>query len=94
MISLFLAVALPVQVACTNCNGVGYFEVKCTRCDGRGVVRNPRGVGARVKLPDGRYTSNVPCPECLRGVSRADAKGTGKKKITCSVCHGKKKIRR
>lgn len=94
MTSLILAVALPVQVVCTNCNGVGYFEIKCPRCEGRGVISNPRGLGARVKLPNGTYTDKVPCPDCLRVASRADLKGTGKRKITCKVCHGNKKIRK
>ena len=93
MITLFLAVALPVQVVCTNCNGVGYHEIKCPRCEGRGAIPNPRGLHARVKLPDGSYTHKVPCPDCVRGASRSDSKGSGKKKITCKVCYGKKKIR-
>lgn len=94
MITLILAAVLPVQVACTNCNGVGYFEVKCPRCEGRGLIPNPRGFGARVKLPDGSWTHKVPCPNCTHGAIRADSKGSGKKKVTCKVCRGNKKIRK
>lgn len=92
MLSLVLAVALPVQVACTNCNGVGYFEVKCPRCEGRGVVKNPRHNLSCLKSL--RADPFVPCPKCIKGLSSKDKRGTGKNKVTCKLCHGKKKIRR
>lgn len=87
-----LAAVLPVQVACTNCNGVGYFEVKCPRCSGKGVIKNPRHHFG--SMNGVRADPFMPCPDCLRGLSSKDKRGSGKKKITCKVCYGNKKIRK
>lgn len=93
MIALFVAASvLPVQIACTNCNGVGYFEVECPRCAGRGRIQNPSG--RVLKLPSGSLTSTIPCPACVKGASRLDKTGTGKKRVTCKLCNGRKKIRK
>ena len=92
MLSLVLAVSLPVQVVCTNCNGVGYFEVKCPRCEGRGVVENSRHNFSSLKAL--RADPFSPCPKCLKGLSSKDKHGSGKVKVTCKVCRGNKKIRR
>lgn len=87
------AAVLPVQVACTNCNGVGYFEVPCPRCEGRGWISPPKSTKLNMAAVH-RMGQQLPCPDCFRGMSSKDKRGTGKKKITCKVCHGKKKIRR
>ena len=94
MISLLVAASvLPLQIACTNCNGVGYFEVDCPRCAGAGLVDPPDSYKLTRGAVD-RMGKKLPCPACLRGMSSKNARGSGKKKITCKVCHGKKKIRR
>lgn len=91
MITLILAAVLPVQVACTNCNGVGYFEVKCPRCSGKGVVKNSRhNYGSMNGV---RADPFVPCANCLKGLSSKGKKGSGKVKVTCKVCKGLKKIK-
>lgn len=91
--SLFVLAALPVQIVCTNCNGVGYFEVPCPRCAGKGLVNPPKSS----KLTRGTFyrmiNGKLPCPDCIKGLSRKDMRGTGRKKETCKVCHGYKKIK-
>lgn len=95
--SLFVLAALPVQIVCTNCNGVGYFEVPCSKCSGSGVVskRVKRTMVRSSFAKDMSIYVNVdtPCPDCLRGLSSKGKRGTGKKKKTCKVCHGYKKIK-
>ena len=99
MIALFVAASvLPVQIACTNCNGVGYFEVDCPRCSGSGSIhrRVKKSVTRSAYSKDYSLFVNesVPCPDCIRGLSSKGKKGTGKKKVTCKVCRGQKKIRK
>lgn len=95
MIALIVAVSvLPVQIVCTNCNGVGYFEVDCPRCSGVGLVDPPRSTKFTRGAFDRMVNGKLPCPDCVRGLSRKDKKGTGKKKVTCKVCRGRKKIRK
>lgn len=91
---LFAASVLPVQIACTNCNGVGYFEVDCPRCSGAGLVDPPRSTKITRGMIERMSNGKLPCPDCVKGLSRKDKKGSGKKKVTCKVCWGKKKIRR
>ena len=99
MIALLLAaITLPVQIVCTNCNGVGYFEIDCPACKGAGLVKAPRITDVNRQnreraLKQAFGGDMIPCRECLRGLSSKGKKGTGKKKVTCKVCHGNKKIR-
>lgn len=93
-----LAAVLPVQVACTNCNGVGYFEVPCPKCQGSGVTvrKVKKSVVRSVGFKNGSMLMDeeIACRDCSGAIYKIKGKGSGKKKITCKVCHGNKKIRK
>lgn len=98
IITLILAAYVPIHVVCTNCNGVGYFEVDCPRCSGSGLVtrrvKKSVSFGSVGSKNASLYVNeDVACPDCTRGLISKGKKGTGKKKETCKVCKGLKKIK-
>lgn len=96
MIALLLAAS--VQIACTNCNGVGYFEYACPKCSGSGVVSRSvkKKLVSSIRSKDFYIPSveNVACRECSRGSYSLHGKSTGKIRKNCPVCKGLKKIRK
>lgn len=82
-----LLIAVVAYTVCTNCVGTGSVEVVCDRCDGTGLVLNPR------RHTDYRQPQRMPCPKCVKGLSRQDSKGTGKVRKSCPVCKGQKKVK-
>lgn len=91
--SLLVAFVLPVKIACTNCNGVGFVDLPCARCAGAGLVDPPKSTKFTRGAFERWLNGKIPCPVCVRGLSSKGKKGTGKVRRTCPVCKGLKKIK-
>lgn len=81
-------------VACTNCNAVGTVEVSCPSCGGSGKVlyvssRRSTIRGSKFVQPVDTYRG---CPKCSKGLSAVGSVGSGKVRVKCPLCFGKKKI--
>lgn len=73
-----LILAVAIYTNCLQCVN-GYIDVPCDRCNGRGYTF--------IKL------KKIPCRYCPDGLYDQRKISTGRKKIKCLSCNGKRKLK-